>query len=161
MPNSLWSPCTVAHQAPLSVGFSMQEYSSGLPFPSPGDLPDPGIEHASPTLQADVLPSEPPRKPQRNQKGRALRPWKCLFLNFLTLKDHSFQGNDPQLGQYSRLKLHKSLQWQMFFLLINLEDCILLPSYPKNIYSGNMDFFHSWLGFLRSSCTVDILCCDS
>ena len=44
--------------------FSRQEYRSGLPFPSPGDLPDPGIEPKSPTLQADALPSEPPGKPQ-------------------------------------------------------------------------------------------------
>ena len=53
------TPWTVAHQAPLSMEFSRQEYSSGLPFPSPGDLPDPGIEPRSPALQADVLPSEP------------------------------------------------------------------------------------------------------
>ena len=51
------------HQAPSSIGFSRQEYWSGLPFPSPGDLPNPGIEPRSPTLQADVLPSEPPGKP--------------------------------------------------------------------------------------------------
>ena len=44
------------------MGFSRQEYWSGLPFPSPGDLPDPGIEPGSPTLQADALPSEPPSK---------------------------------------------------------------------------------------------------
>ena len=60
------TPWTVAYQASLSMGFSRQEYWSGLPFPSPGDLPDPGIEHGSPTLQADTLPSEPPGKPQRN-----------------------------------------------------------------------------------------------
>ena len=53
------TPWTVAYQAPLSMGFSRQEYWSGLPFPSPGDLPDPGIEPGSPVLQADVLPSEP------------------------------------------------------------------------------------------------------
>ena len=50
---TLW---TVAHQAPLSMGFSRQEYWSGLPFPSLGGLPDPGIELASPALQADSLP---------------------------------------------------------------------------------------------------------
>ena len=53
-------PWTVAYQAPLSMGFSRQEYWSGLLFPFPGDLPDPGIEPRSPTLQADALPSEPP-----------------------------------------------------------------------------------------------------
>ena len=46
------------------MGFSRQEFWSGLPFPSLGDLPDPGIELQSPALQADSLPSEPPGKPQ-------------------------------------------------------------------------------------------------
>ena len=53
---------TVAYQAPPSMGFSRQEYWSGLPFPSPGDIPDPGIVPRSPTLQADALISEPPGK---------------------------------------------------------------------------------------------------
>ena len=53
------TPWTVAYQAPPSVGFSRQEYWSGFPFPSSGDLPDPGIEPRSPALQADALPSEP------------------------------------------------------------------------------------------------------
>ena len=54
---TLW---TVAYQASLSMGFSRQEYWSGLPFPSPGDLPDAGIEPGSPALEADALTSEPP-----------------------------------------------------------------------------------------------------
>ena len=58
----LATPWTVAYQAPPSLGFSRQEYWSGLPFPSPGDLPNPGIEPGSPVLQADALPSEPPGK---------------------------------------------------------------------------------------------------
>ena len=56
------TPWTVGHQAPLSVRFSRQEYWRGLQFPSPGDLPDPGIESRSLTLQADALTSEPPGK---------------------------------------------------------------------------------------------------
>ena len=56
------TPWTVAHQASPSMGFSRQEYWSGLPFPSPGDLPDPGIEPRSPALEADTLTSEPPGK---------------------------------------------------------------------------------------------------
>ena len=51
---------TIAGQAPLSMGFSRKEYWSGLPFPSPGDLPNPGIKPGYPTLQADSLLSEPP-----------------------------------------------------------------------------------------------------
>ena len=57
------TPWSVAYQAPQSMGFSKQEYWSGLPFPFPGDLSNPGIEPGSPTLQADALPSEPPGKP--------------------------------------------------------------------------------------------------
>ena len=57
------TPWTVAYQAPPSMGFSRQDYWSGLPFPSPGDLPKPGTEPGSPTLQADALPSEPPGQP--------------------------------------------------------------------------------------------------
>ena len=57
----LW---TVAHQAPLSVGFPRQEDCSGLPFPSLGDLPNPGITPRSPALQVDSLPTDPPGKPK-------------------------------------------------------------------------------------------------
>ena len=57
---TLWS---VAYQAPPSMGFSRQEYLSELPFPSPEDLPDPGIKARYPTLWADALPSEPQGKP--------------------------------------------------------------------------------------------------
>ena len=56
---------TVAYQAPPSMGFSRQEYWSGWPFPSPGDLPDPGTEPESPALQAHALPSEPPGKSKK------------------------------------------------------------------------------------------------
>ena len=57
------TPWTVAHQAPLSIGFSRQEYWSRLPCPPPGDLPNPGVKPRSPALQADCLPSEPLGKP--------------------------------------------------------------------------------------------------
>ena len=65
---------TVAHQAPPSMEFSRQEYWSRLPFPSPGDLPDPGIKPGSPALQADALPYEPPGKPNLHPK----RSWSQL-----------------------------------------------------------------------------------
>ena len=58
-------PWSVVYQASLSMGFSRQEYWNGLPFPSPRDLPDPGIKPRSPALQADALPSEPPGKPMQ------------------------------------------------------------------------------------------------
>ena len=60
------TPWAVAYQAPPSMEFSRQEYWNGLLFPSPGDLPDPGIKPRSPALQAeDALPSEPPGKPHK------------------------------------------------------------------------------------------------
>ena len=70
---TLW---TVAYQAPPSMGFSRQEYWSGLPFPSPGDLPNPGIEPGSPALEADALTSGPLGKPK--EEGLPLpgdSPW--------------------------------------------------------------------------------------
>ena len=61
---TLCNPWTVVCQASLSMGFPRQEYWSGLPFPSPGDLPDPRINPRSPALQVDSLLSEPPGKPR-------------------------------------------------------------------------------------------------
>ena len=58
------TPWTIVYQAPQSMRFSRQEYWSGLPFPSAGDLPDPGIEPWSTALQADTLTSQPPGKPK-------------------------------------------------------------------------------------------------
>ena len=60
MANSFATPWTAAHQAPLSMGFSRREYWSKLPFPSPGDLPDPGIEPGSPELAGELFTTEPP-----------------------------------------------------------------------------------------------------
>ena len=73
---TLVTPWTVAPQAPLSMGFSRQEYWSGLPFPSPGDLPNPGIKPESPALQAESLLAE--------LQGRTL-PSPYLFLYYFTV----------------------------------------------------------------------------
>jgi len=93
---TLCDPWTVAHQAPLSMGFSMQEFWSGLPFPSPGDLPDPGIEPRSPTLQADTLTSAPPGKPL-NTRIQSLRKPPIETQPSTNIKD--FKG-----GKEARLK---------------------------------------------------------
>ena len=69
------TPRTSAHQAAVSMEFSRQEHWSGMPFPTPGELPNPGIEPGSPTLQADSLPSEPPLI---TQIGLVL-PRACLY----------------------------------------------------------------------------------
>ena len=65
------TPWSAASQAPLSLGFSRQEYWSGLPLPSPGDLPTSEIELGSPTLQADALLSKPPGKPMINPQVKS------------------------------------------------------------------------------------------
>ena len=76
------TPQTVAHQTPLSMGFSRQEYWSGLPFPSLGDLPNPGIEPGSPTFQADALTSKPPGRLDINcKKKKTIRNTNTQTLN--------------------------------------------------------------------------------
>ena len=72
------TPWTVAHQAPSPMEFSRQEYWSGLPYPSPGNLPDPGIEPRSPAMQADALPSETPGKPSMEGEGNSEAGWLTL-----------------------------------------------------------------------------------
>ena len=73
---------TVAQQAPLSMGFPRQQYWSELPFPSPGDLPNPGIKPRFPTLQADSLPAEPQGKPRNTGKKerKKVRLLSCVQL---------------------------------------------------------------------------------
>ena len=101
----------VAYQAPPSMGFSRQEYWSGLPFPSPGGLPDPGFEPASPALQADALTSEPPEKPQEDtrthqkkiphiQKQRRSQSEMVGGAQSHTkIKSHTVSVGDPQTGE--------------------------------------------------------------
>ena len=85
---TLW---TVAHQAPLSMGFSRQEYWSGLPFPSPGDLPDPGIEPRFPALQADPLPSEPSKDGCYNEIYMVIIKVSFLWLQYTKTSLESIQ----------------------------------------------------------------------
>ena len=101
MKGSLWlfaTPWTVTYQATLTMGFSRQDCWSALPFPSPGDLPDPGIEPRSPALQADALPSEPPGKPWRE--------WHHHTCTSATWKKQSIQSCS---GHEIAIKLRKHL----------------------------------------------------
>ena len=108
------NPWTVTRQAPLSLGFSRQEYRSGLPLPSPGDLPDPGTEPGSPALQADSLPSEP-----------AGKPWICIKQPYLKIHGHLLEQ-----------KPHWHLSDSLFILcqlsvhLISKEHNFLIPLKP-------------------------------
>ena len=83
----LATPWTAAYQTPPSMGFSWQECWSGLPFPSPGDLPNPGIELGSLALQADTLPSEPP--------GTSSVFWSLLNWNYLSWLPHLIYSECP------------------------------------------------------------------
>ena len=74
-------PWTVGHQAPLSLEFSGQEYWSGLPFPLPGDLPNPGIKPASPALAGRLFTTEPPGKPLISIRANGL----CIGTDSCTL----------------------------------------------------------------------------
>ena len=82
---TLATPWTVACQAPVSMGFSRQEYWSGLPFSSPGDLPDPGIKPRTPALQADCLPTELRGKPIFTYVFSEAHPFFIWDLSFWTL----------------------------------------------------------------------------
>ena len=75
---TLMIPWTVAHQVPLSMGFSRQEYWNGMPFPSPGDLPDPGIEPGSSSLQTDFSPLSHQGSPavSHNNSNLTLSTWR-------------------------------------------------------------------------------------
>ena len=94
---TLW---TITHQAPLSMGFSRQEYWSGLPCPPPGDLPDPGIESRSPALQVDSLLSEPPGKPLTLQVSEFQDYSFSIFLANLPVlfRDHLFLIKLPNIA---------------------------------------------------------------
>ena len=107
----LW---TVAHHSSLSTGFSRQEYWSGLPFPPPGDLSNPGIELGSPAFQVDSLSDEPQEKPKNTGVGR------LFFLQgtFTTQESHqgllhcreilyqlSYQGSLPENPKFKVYRL--------------------------------------------------------
>ena len=102
----LATPWTIALQAPPSMGFSRQEYWSGLPFPSPGDLPYPGIKPRSPALQADALTSEPP--------GQTPTIWEDKY-NYPKF----YNWGNWETGRLSNLPIATQLgQWQSWNLIM-------------------------------------------
>ena len=103
------TPWTVAHQAPLSMEFSRQEYWSGLPFPSPGDFPDPGIEPRFPALQADALPTEPPGKPLT--LGRSTSNFRFTLLLYLVPNLTVLFKEDYVLIEGRRRRGRQRMRW--------------------------------------------------
>ena len=94
MPDSLQPTWTGAHQAPLSMEFSRQEWYSGLLSPPPGDLSNPGIEPRTPALQADSLPSEPPGKPML-VLGEIMVMLLCRRMSFLEMHANVLKNERP------------------------------------------------------------------
>ena len=123
-------PWTVAYQAPPSMGFSRQECWSGLPFPSPGDLPNPGIKPGSPTLQADALPSEPPG----NEDNGDLQKVLCMHCHTQhsrrysrPLPTHTSTGDSWTLTGKSR-SVSCGLNVPFSWVLVHTRFCLCPPS---------------------------------
>ena len=115
MSSHLATPWTVARQAPL--GFSRQECWSGLPFPTPGDLSNPGIESWSPSLQTDSLPSEPPGKPTWGGRVLQIIPWifDCIFYPVLLCLKPPCRGHSVIRNGMS-LRVNLGPSWNMTVL---------------------------------------------
>ena len=87
-PTLFATPWSVARQVPLSLGFSRQEYWSGLPFPSPGDPPEPGMESTPPALPVDSLPPEPQGSPYNQPNSHTLNTNRPKRANIFHAKHH-------------------------------------------------------------------------
>ena len=105
------TPWTVAYPVPPSMGFLRQESWSGLPFPSPGDLPNSGIEPGSPTFQADALTSEPPGKPNFKKKKKKTHQVNYECEN---ISPASLRGKLPALHSRALLLQQSILQPKYF-----------------------------------------------
>ena len=109
------TPWTVTHQAPLSTGFSRQEYWSGFPFPPPGDLPDPEIEtesSASPALAGGFFTTEPPGKPRQGIISPCLLQDRTFRQNRLTSISY---GGSPNCAKAVMLSLWQATAGEKFF----------------------------------------------
>ena len=125
----LATPWTVAYRAPPPMGFSRQECWSGLPFPSPGDLPDPGVEPGSPALQADALPSEPPGKPIIKVECCVCIPdlSGCISATLDDMKGQVEVMSDDNLPFWtSVLSLVKGDWWKTIFTIVLVALMVLL-----------------------------------
>ena len=121
------TPWTVAYQAPPSMGFSRQEFWSGLPFPSPGDLPDPGIEPGSPAFQADTLTSEPPGKPLK-ESGKWLQLKVTSCISSQQENQPIFETLRPGIYFSLALKVLDGIFFQYMVVLSTLQSwCLVEP----------------------------------
>ena len=110
MPDSFVTPRTVTFQAPVSMGFPRQEYWSGLPFPSPGDLPDPGIKLASPALAGRLFTTGPPGKPTMDYSVQ----FSSVAQSCLTLQPHALYKVICPFKNKKEMTSHSSiLAWEI------------------------------------------------
>ena len=131
---------SLAYQAPLSMAFSRLEYWSGLPFPSPGNLPNPGIESGSPTLQTDTLLSEPQGRPQA-----FLQPGTHWGLQAYFNKGHTETTSClycPQFGPVAHLVGPTPPSSEKPFLRKNFQ-CLLTHLFEFMHYSVKMEMFYT------------------
>ena len=119
------TPGTVAYQAPLSLGFSREEYWSGLPLPSPGDLPNPGIKPASPALADKFFTTEPPGKPS-------------VFLLF-------FEALSPICGNYVHMSLCMCVIIGLWSHLSHQSPRFCLPSFSKHWHRAWHTLSTQWM----------------
>ena len=161
MLSSVWlfaKPWTGPHQAPLSMEFSREEYWSELSFPSPGNLPDPGIEPGSPAFQADSLPSETPGSPNWVELN-----WMCPQIHFVeTLIPNVIV---PVCSVFEKWLGHKGRPFMMAFQSSDTEDFLspslllslsLIP-FPPFSFSAN----YMWENMKRQSSvdsTKNLIC---
>ena len=128
---TLWGPMDCSPPGSPSMGFSREQYWSGWPFPSPGDLPNPGVNPPSPILQADSLPSEPPGNPQRVLglwSSGFLAYWNSLISPEWTTLDFMIQNNERSV---------KWGTWHMASSLSSSELCkVLFWTLGKRLNSG-------------------------
>ena len=133
-----------AHQVPPSLGFSRQEHWSGLPFPSPGDLPGPGIKPRSPSLQADSLPAEPPGKPS------------YMFLHiYIYTHTYIYKCHNGDFGKqkfYNKLSINKI---KMFFSWLIFGHCPRTCSDSVTCECWH-DVFVNQLPFVRKTQNQDV-----
>ena len=128
-------PWTVAHQSPLSLGFPRQGYWSGLPFPSPGDPPDQGIEPTSPALQADVLLLQ-----SRNLSSAPSHPYLKLFLQTMlgTVGVGRAEANSSNCARKQSPRNHSSTMRKL--------GCSLCPFVSPNKKDVGSGARHTWCG---------------
>ena len=146
MSNSFVTPWTVAHQASLFMEFPRQEYRSRLPIPSPGDLPNPGIKPASPSLAGRLFFTEPPGKPKG---GMA----ECWFPRFSSVSSYSILCELLKYTWDHVIAQFKALQWLSPPSLLGPQD---QPSLPQEaLWHDLLLLFSLWL----SATPLHLACC--